>query len=253
MLRFLLFLLLVLGTTPPLSAQVNTEAMRAQVERGVNGSLGTAFTLRQGNTELYIIGLNGRLDVFKGKHKGFVIGKVQFLQSTKDVLVNNGFGHIRYNGFLKTWLIYEVFGQIEYDETRLLNRRLLAGTGVRFKLFKDEKSSIYLGTTPMLENEELNPKKVTTENPSSTVVRWSNYFVGQTETKNNVTLGTTFYIQPRVDDWSDLRILSDLSMNVLLNDHISFGVTMTYRYDSEPPVSLKSYDLLLQNSLTVSF
>lgn len=246
-------MLLFLGAALPSSAQVNTEAMRVQLARGIDGALGAGFTLRQGNTELYIVDFNGRLDVYSGRHKGFVVGNVRFLQSINDVLVNNGFGHVRYNAFLKTWLIYEVFGQVEYDETRLLNQRMLTGTGLRFKVYKVEKSSIYLGTTPMLEHEALNPAKVTTQDPSTTVVRWSNYFVGRTETANNVVLGTTFYVQPRINEWADLRLLGDLSLNVLLNKYISFGVTMTYRYNSQPPANLKSYDLLLQNTLTVSF
>ena len=51
------------------------------------------------------------------------------------------------------------------------------------------------------------------------------------------------YYQPRFVDFSDYRLLNDLTLNVKINKLISLVTAISYRYDSRSPESLKDYDL----------
>ena len=50
----------------------------------------------------------------------------------------------------------EVFGQYEFNEFLLLDRRLIAGIGPRIRLLSGEHGAVVFGTAAMVEEERLN-------------------------------------------------------------------------------------------------
>jgi hypothetical protein len=237
----------------PGMAQVNTEKLRKESVDGFTGSIGSNFIIRAGNRELYILGTTLRLDYQSGKHETFAIGNGRFLQQSRDVILNSGFFHGRYNFRVRTWLSLEFFGQAEFDETRFLNERYLGGSGLRFRLFRNDQSSFYLGTTPMYEYEALSPKKVPGIDPNTTTYRWSNYIVARIEIDDRLSLVNTVYFQPQIDAPDDIRILDEGVFNVQITRFLALSISLSLRYDSRPPPGLETYDIELRNGLTVSF
>jgi hypothetical protein len=52
---------------------------------------------------------------------------------------DNQFVHLRYNRTLTKYLTLEAFAQGQFNEVELINLRILAGIGPRFRLLKKEK------------------------------------------------------------------------------------------------------------------
>ena len=245
-----LAVLLAIQTTASYG-QVNIERLRLSELDFMAGSVGGSFSVRAGNVEFYSLGLNGRYDITKGRHDAFLVGRVNLIQDESTVLSYIRFGHLRYNYDIKTWWQLEGFAQGEYDEIRLLNQRLLFGTGFRFKVFKSPNATLHLGTTPMLEIEHLNPSVVGVEQ-NTQVARWSNYVSWRTSREGFMSLVHTTYVQPQITDFSDLRLLNETSIDFVLFANLSLGIVMNLRYDSNPPPAVKDFDFTLSNTLKYS-
>ncbi len=250
--QLILFVSLVLFIAAEGQAQVNIERMRLTDLDFVAGTVGGSFALRAGNVEFYSLGVNGRIDVTRGRNDAFLVGRVNIIQNDDRVLSYTRFGHARYNFDIKTWWQYELFAQVEFDEIRLLNQRLLVGTGLRFKIFQSENSSIHFGTTPMVEIERLNPSKVPVH-PNTTFTRWSNYLSWRAVRNDFFSVVQTIYVQPRFDKPRDVRLLNDTSIDFRIFSNLSLGIVMNLRYDSGPPTVIKDFDLTLANTLKYSF
>lgn len=246
-----LFLLLLL--TGIAHAQVNTEKMRAFEVDGWATTLGGDLALRSGNSDLYELGLSSRLDARHGKHYAFIVSSLRYGKEAGNVFKNEAFAHLRYNYRLLNWLVAEGFGQIERDGFTLLQVRLLGGAGVRFRHFHGDRFGLFQGTTMMVEYEDLDAGKVGTHPATVNVVRWSNYVNVQFRLSEQTTFINTFYVQPQVDDFGDIRLLDEAALAVALTEHLTFRTTFRLRYDSRPPGDIESLDLEVRNGLAVSF
>ena len=243
-------LLLVLLIVPVSSmAQVNTEKMRLDDLAGWSGSVGGSFSLTGGNAEIYNLGGRVKIDYRKGRNDGFVVGTLRFLQQGDVVGLKSFFGHLRYNYDYQTWFTQEWFTQYEFDEIRLLERRILVGTGLRIKVYKTKQIHLYVGTTPMLEHEELD-QSIQDEDRTVTVGRWSNYFSFKGQPREDIIFVNIVYVQPRFDDFGDFRILNETGLTIQLFKHVSLGVNLNLRHDTDPPGALKKTDFTLLNTLS---
>ena len=66
-------------------------------------------------------------------------------------------------------------------------------------------------------------------------------------------VGATVYVQPRFDQWADVRVLSQASLTVHLAEAVRLVTEFHLNYDSRPPDEVESLDLALQNRVGVSF
>jgi putative salt-induced outer membrane protein YdiY len=248
------FLLILVFLPLSLTAQVNTESMRLEVVNGFKVSVRGSLSIQQGNTELYVIGLRPRFDYRRGRHDAFLTGRYQFIQKGDNKLINNRFTHLRYNFDFKTWFILELFGQVEYDEARLLNQRTLLGLGLRIKVYKNTRMAFFLGTTPMLEVENLDANRaLPEEGPRTTVGRWSNYFVIKVQIQKDFNFLNVVYVQPRFNKFEDVRALNETAIQYQITKHLGLGAELAFRYDSRPALGVKKNDLTFTNTVTVNF
>jgi len=243
---------LVLGIFETSHSQVNIESLRLQELDYVAGSVGGSFAVRSGNVEFYSLGVNGRVDFTEGKHDLLMMGRVNRIQDQSNILSYTRFGHARYNYDIKSWWQWEIFGQAEFDQVRLLNQRLLLGSGMRFRIHKSSRVSLHYGTTPMLEIEHLSPGAVT-GSPNSRVARWSNYLSWRSTDSAFFSLVHTTYVQPRFDQPNDIRILNESSIDFSILSNLSLGIIANLRYDSRPPPGIRDFDFTISNSLKVGF
>lgn len=228
--------------------QVNVEDRRlGREESGLSGSIDLQVKLERGNSELTEIGTKPKLVARFGRHQVFTLNSLAFVDADQGTIVNEGFSHLRYNYSLVPRWTWEVFTQVQYDRSQDLSRRFLLGTGARYTAVQSESISLAAGVAGMYEYEELESDLVVE------TARNSNYASFRYTRADRFSLSSTVYVQPAFEDPADIRVLAETELAASLSRVLTLTVGLRYRYDSEPPVGIKEYDLSLENGLRVSF
>ena len=233
--------------------QVNTERMRAVEVEGVRTTLGGTVALQSGNVELFEVGTTARVDARHGPHYAFLAGELRYGTKGDATFRDRTFGHLRYTYRLRPWLETEGFTQLERDGFARLQLRTLVGGGLRVQYVDTETVAVFQGTTPMYEHENLEGSGLVEHPATVSTVRWSNYLHVRLRLAEGVHLNGTAYVQPRLDDFEDVRVLHQATLGVGLTDHVRLSVELDLRYDGRPPGDVESLDLALRNGLQVSF
>jgi len=233
--------------------QVNTERMRAPEVEGVRTTLGGTVALRSGNVDLFEIGGTARVDLRQGLHYAFLAGELRYGTKDETPFRDRTFGHLRYAYRLRPRLEAEGFTQLERDGFARLQLRTLVGGGLRVRVVDTETVAVFQGTTPMYEHENLDEKRLVVHPATVSTVRWSNYLSVRLRVAEGAHLNGTVYVQPRLDDVDDVRVLHQATLGVELTDHVRLSVEFDLRYDGRPPDDVEALDLALRNGLQVSF
>ena len=245
--------LLALVVAAPAFGQINTEKMRiAEDVQGFTTTAAANLSYRTGNREVFDLGLGGRIDYRGAGFASFLTGDILFSEVDGTTFLNQGFAHLRtiFRAPEKR-LRPELFVQTQRNASQLLTRRYLAGGGLRLTAYRDSTSAVFVGTTPMVEYELLDRDRVERD-PETTVVRWSNYLVLKIELTDLVTFVNTVYVQPRLDGFSDVRLLDEAGLDVQITKSLALRTALNLRYDSEPPADLDRYDLFVRNGLALT-
>ena len=255
--RFLTFFLLSLCALPAY-AQVNAEVFRGDLA-GSNGwstTFGTDLRLAYGNVDLKSYAVDARADYSTDDSRAFILGDVFKGESNGKVFDDRGFVHARalqniYQAF-KAQIDGEIFAQGQYDTRKDLNLRQLYGTGLRYEYYIF-RVAFAVGAGAMYELERLkdpsqNVGAVWRSTNYLSVIYLRDFF------KDYTKAVLTAYYQPLYSDPSDYRLKVDLSM--LANFSLSWikvGPTLTYAYDSRPPIGVRRQDVVLGFKLNLSF
>jgi hypothetical protein len=241
----------------PANAQINAETLRRSLDHdGVSGALEGSLTGRTGNTEGIVAGGTVQLAFVSQPHSGFLYARGDYVHLGGATQVARSFVHVRGNEQLAPWLYWELFGQMQQDEFLRLRLRSLAGTGPRVRLFADAEWSLYVGSAYMIEREEVSAGSsdgVGEGRSATTAHRWSNYLALSYKASDLVTLTSTTYVQPRLDDFGDLRSLEEASLVINVSKRIATKLGCTLRYDRRPPTGVKPTDVEVRNSLAFTW
>lgn len=248
-----LLLLLIAVSAAPSYAQVNTESMRAFDVEGFRTTLGGDLLLESGNADLFEIGLSTRFDYRRGRHYTFLAGRLRYGEEGGATFKNRSFGHLRYNYQITPWLVGEAFTQLQQDGFKLLQLRVLVGSGPRFQYLNTSTIGVFQGTTLMYERENLDAGEVIGHPADQSVMRWSNYLNLRIRLTDQTSFIATVYVQPRLDAFGDFRVLHDASLAVALTGHLTLSTTLNLYYDSRPPDNVEGLDVELRNGLQVRF
>lgn len=248
-------IVLVVGLTAaaPARAQVNTEKMRALDVNGFRTTLGGDVAFQSGNADLFEVGANVRFDYRGGRHYAFFLGEVRYGEEDGKSFRDRSFAHVRYNYQIAAPLVAEAFSQVEQNGFTRLQLRVLAGAGVRLRYVDTERVKVFQGTTPMYEFENLESSGLVRHPAEVSTVRWSNYVNVRLRLTDATQLLTTAYVQPRVDDVEDVRLLNESALAVAITEHVTLTVGFNLNYDSRPPDEVESLDVALRNGVKVSF
>ncbi len=269
--------LAALLSSTPAQATVNIEKYRlAPGEDGAAGSASVSLTHKSGNVDYFETGLEGQATARKGKNLFLAVaaGKYAAKRTGDDRLEDPGgdlwsedaryanelLGALRYNRDLAEHWVWEIFSQVEYDQFLHLDLRSLGGTGPRLKFMGLEQAEGYLGSGYMLEYERLDPALVlNVADQVELAHRWTSYLSLSWQLAEALSLSTTTYIQPRLTDFGDFRLLNESELSVELSDRFSLGVEFSLRHDSDPAQlvedepPLEKTDTELTNKLTLVF
>ncbi len=253
-------LLLLLGwmwLTPFLCrAQVNIESMRKSEGRGFQSNLAFNLGYISGNSEIFNMKTNLRSDLFLENYNFFIIGNYQRATSKNKLSLNKGFVHVRGLRSLNRFIKVEVFTQKEFNDFLLIKNRDLLGSGLRFE-YKNwdtvsrpaSKLTVNLGTGVMWERELFNKKDI----QDTRIIRSTNYLSLKYVWEERLTFQAISYYQVNTKRRNDYRILSDGSLGITITKQVMITTGLNFRYDNEPPIAVKKYDMELTNGLLISF
>jgi hypothetical protein len=253
--KYFFVVILIISSISAFS-QVNTEKMRKEnITNGWYNSFGVEFALKKGNEEYGRIRSNFRTDIVYKNKMVFLVGNIEYKEGNDQIITNKGFLHLRGVFSQNSFWDIEAFTQAEYNEFIDMKERYLGGAGVRIEPVniyygknRDSFLKIHFGSAMMLEYENQASADSSyifrlIRNTSNINIHW----------KINEILSLTeiAYFQPDIMNFSDHRILNDLSLNFKVFEILSFFVRMNFRYDSKPFADIENYDIEITNGIQI--
>lgn len=248
--QFSVFFALSLSSLPA-SAQVNVEPLRQQVtERRFGARISASTTTYAGNTQGVVFGGSALLGGRTERNFGYLDVSGNYSRLAGVVSVAKWFAHLRHNFQLGSDLWWEEYGQLESDRFRRVQLRELVGTGPRLRVASRERFELFIGTSYMVEHTELD-STVPGNRGQGTFERWSSYVAATYEPHDRILLSSVSYVQPRIDRFSDYKILSVSGADFEITTRLHSRVDVTARYESMTPSDVKHADLEIKSSLEV--
>jgi hypothetical protein len=238
----------------PAAAQVNIERLRLEGDRqGLSGSASVALTFQAGNAEKRRGDGTVRLDFVRPESHAFLFLSGDFDWTAGARVSNKGLAHVRHIHRTGARVSPEVFGQVNYDKARSLDLRTLVGAGARVVLTERDQGRASLGLAYMLEREELGLPPESVHPQESSHHRLSSFLALSLEPRPGLAVASTSYVQPRLDAFSDVRVLSQSQLAVQLLGPLSLDVTLNLAYDADPPDETESLDVSLRTGVGIRF
>lgn len=242
------FLLGIIG--PAAKGQIiNTESARIQSDStGWLGTAGTTFTFTKNVQEILDINATVHLQYNNEKNLYLLLANYNLLKGRNETLSNNMFYHLRYNRRLNKWFRWEAFTQWQQNTVTNIELRALLGTGPRLRLHESKRFKLYLASLAMFEHEkELAPARTYNN------MRSGNYVSFTYQPNSIFSVTTTTFYQPLYRDFSDYRILNQLTLTVKATRHFSITTNWTYLFDAFPAAATPKVNYSISNGFQYVF
>ncbi len=234
---------------------VNVQALfdEATAPMGLSGAVDVSLDWRTGSTQLIstraVLSGQWRTE----KHTVLLVARGEYGFAQDELLISRFLEHLRYRYRLTSTLSVEAFAQHELDAFRRLRARALVGVGPRFTVFSEEAASLVFGAAMMGEYEQLRLDDAIDAGQERLDPRLSSYVLGRLKLAENMSLVETFYAQPRLTRFADVRLLNETLLVITPNKRFTFNLGFTVTFDAEPPATVSRMDTLLRTSLGVKF
>ena len=249
--RIIIIILLLFSGIFSAGAQiVNVESQRLKSDTtGWLGSVGTTFQLEKSAVQVININAEAHLEYKAPKSIYLFLVSYDLLRGEQKTLQNNLFYHVRYNYKVDNLLRWELFTQLQQNNVAGIRARFLAGTGPRFKLSGTERMALYAATAAMFEYE----KEVTKPPIIHEDIRSSNYVSFTWKPGEDYEVVSTVFYQPLFGDFSDFRLLHELSLEFKFTKKFSFITKWNYLFDSEPAMNIPKHIYQVKNGVKYEF
>jgi putative salt-induced outer membrane protein YdiY len=230
----------------PALAQVNTERLRSDITPGFHGYVDGSLEYRQGNGPRIRLSAGARLDYIAEEiHRIFAHGSFDYGEKGDDHehYLNRAFGHMRWTAMWHPHIGSEVFAQAQFDEFLRLNLRVLGGIGARFVLLDTDIIDLAVGVGYMTEYETLDLAADNSHPADSVNHRLTSYVSLSLQINERVSLNSTTYAQPKLDDPDDFRLLEEAGLEVSLVKHLTLVLALSVYHDNRPPDGVQATDL----------
>lgn len=235
-------------------SQVNIESQRAS-KKGFLTTLSLGSQFKRGNNNVFDLSSSLRLDHNTQSNHFFIMGGYDYGQSNDSDYKDAKFAHVR-NTYMfyddlgvlvdryESFLGVEGFSQYQSDRFSDLKLRQLLGFGLRYEE-RDESTVkipisdvLAFGVGGMVEYESL-----ISERGEGFVFRLTNYASIRNIVADHSSYSFIAYYQPKVSDFRDFRILSELRFNYRFHKNTYITNAFKFNYDSRPPKGVEKYDL----------
>lgn len=220
---------------------------------GFNGSFDLDLSDESGNTEQKGAAVGLKLQWSKDRVIDFILMNYEYGEATGVKNKNKGFAHFRHIIQRDDQLAVEAFSQASSNEFTNLTLRALLGGGLRLTLGEiNDKKAFLLGLGAFYEYEKIDTI-YPDESETTDTIRGNTYLVIKYHFNDFVSLVSSSYYQPSLNDFSDFRLIEDFSLVSKLNDSLSLKVGLDIAHDSEPPRDIKKTDTALMVGISLSF
>ncbi len=112
---------------------------------------------------------------------------------------------------------------------------------------------VYVGTGYMFERDVIAVQLGAPDESRQVRHRFSSYVTVQWELDARSVLSTTMYVQPAFEDVTNVRLLDETLLSFKVTKLLVASVAGSVRYDSDPPTGVKTTDMEIKNTLSVTF
>jgi len=227
------------------------------------GTVGLSFnannqSLTADGTEKSFIGLTANSDAayLSTYHSFLLIGQLQYTATSEAAINSAGYSHFRINWLRKNIVSYENFVQIQYDQGRGMQSRRLAGGGIRFRIYREKKSSLYAGTGVMYEREEW--ERPGGEEGTEELRLWKNssYLTSRLQLRENIAFSSIVYFQTGYDADQDFfrhRVSADINILINVTSKLALQTAVGLAYENRPVVPIPKFIYRVTNGIQLSF
>lgn len=246
--HFLMTALLLISFT--IESQIlNVESLRKVTDTsGWSGSASANFALRRNANDFFTIYSNLHVQYKMNKNLFLFKNQIFFQKIEDENFTNSGISHIRYNYSFYKRIAWEVFVQGQYNKVSKIDFRGLIGTGPRFKLTTSDNYKFYLGTLIMFEQEELSDESDIQRN-----IRGSSYLSFRLYPTESISVISTTYYQPRLNEISDFRVSNQSSLAIDVFKDLAFTINYNFTYDKTPAEGIPNSQYAFTTGLAYSF
>ena len=246
----LIFILFFVFSAFTVSGQIlNIEQERINSDTaGWAGSAKTSFQYSKNGQELWSGGAYMHVQYKTKRSTCLSLSEYNLTKASGSDFVNAGAQHFRYNYKINDLFTGEMFTQFQFNKVLKVKFRWLLGAGPRVKIVKTKPFSLFFAAAYMYEYEELYDSNVLNRNHML-----STYLSTNLKIKDNLSLINTTYFQPKINKFSDYRVLSQSDIKVGITKHFSFLISYIYSYDALPAIGVPKETHYLGNSLTFDF
>jgi putative salt-induced outer membrane protein YdiY len=250
--RKIVFILIIFIYNITSAQVINIERKRLDIDTtGTFGNLKSSVSLIKNTKVLWNVSFLYNILVVRDRHQWYFIGNLAFNKAENTDLVNKGYEHIRYNYDFtgKNNFYGEAFEQVQFDAIRKINKRILAGGGVRYVPIKRKKFMISVGAGSMYEYETFKEDTI-----AYNWLRLNSYLFVNYKITKNVFFYTTVYYQPLPDKIKDnYRLFNNTGFSIGVSNNFSFTVDYEIIYDSFLPKGIPNTVYTLKNGFLYKF
>ena len=223
-----------------------------------SGLLDTGLSLTRGNSDSLTYSLAGKAARVTDRDKIMVYSNAIYAKSTVNGASNTTAHTIRggVRGDLNVGEKLFVFGftDFEYDAFQHLDLRNVVGGGLGYHAVKRAKTTFDLFGGGSFEQEYFSPNPPT---QLTSLTRKSGEIVAgeelNTKLNNRMTWSERFTLYPNVSNTGEYRYQFDTSAATKLKNWLSWQITFSDRFLSDPLPGLKKNDLLLSTGVRLTF
>lgn len=195
------------------------------------------------------IGFFSKLDIayLTKKHAILSITNFRYFKPGQGAFINSGVSHFNINWFRKKTFSYETFLQVQYDQSRNLQERLLYGAGTRINMIKGD-DALYLGIGAFYELELW--RTLEQELVEKNLIKSNLYLGGEVDLNDHIALNVIGYYQSGYDGEDDIwrnRINTHVEIRDRLSQKITLQLSIDVHHDNNPilPIPQWTYNLRL--------
>ncbi len=184
-------------------------------------------------------------------HAIIFLNELKLMKVNENDLINDGFQHLRYNYTLKdsSFITLEAFLQHQYNTIKLIERRFLAGGGMRFRLINSNRVTAYTGTMAMYEYEQRsNEQRELIE-----MARLSSYLSISWDILDNLSFKHIGYYQPSFLNIKNYRLASETGLSLKMTKLLFFKMALKLTMESHPSAGINNLFYTWENSLQFKF
>ncbi len=216
-----------------------------------------ALDFRAGNISLLQAAGSSVVRYIRGRHTVFLLTRGEYgmrnLTTTKDRFLARHFEHLRYRALMWGPFDAEVFVQFDSDQFRRLAVRAVGGTGPRIKLVTTPNVDAAIAALYMFEYQQIRRDDKPDSGAIAKEHRASAYFIVTVKLDERLRIGQAVYVQPRLDQRRDLRVLSESELLVAVGRYVSLKLSVTLAFDSTPPANVQPFDTALKTALQFAY